>query len=146
MKHGLTYQAAVRVARRARRDQPRLRLPVTYSQRTAHERDETFVPAYDKEREKIVVSILTSIERRQVRGLTDDNVTRIVAEWAGPLAKFVVVGGVSRPRPAANRGREAAPTTLRLAVTNSVVLMELRPRLKQLQSALKPTGITEVKL
>lgn len=94
--------------------------------------------------EHIVTKIIGGLEKNIRRGCTDDNVTAIVNQWAGPLAKFVVTEGRASARPSAGRSRGSV--TLRLRVTNSAVLMELRPRLKQLQAALKATGIEEVRL
>ena len=153
MKHGLTAGAAYRVANRARRNTPRLRLPLTYSQRHGEELGAPVLPQYDKERETILLKLVGAIERQTNRGQTDDNVTRIVAEWAGPLAKYVTLSSVGRAGPARRNGRtdgavshRALPTTLRLTVTHSAVSMELRGRLPALKEALKPTGITEVRL
>jgi hypothetical protein len=143
MKRGLKYGAAIRIAIRARRHEPRLRLPVTYSQRHAEELGTPVTVDYDKEREMILLKLIGAVERQTTRGVTDDNITRIVAGWAGPLAKFVVVDGKSRPKTQVSGFKSSA---LRLCITNNTVLMELRPRLKQLQEALKPTGITEVRL
>ena len=92
--------------------------------------------------EHIVTKIIAGLEKNIRHGRTDDNITAIIQQWAGPLAKYVVVGGLSKP----DRSRMKSAPTLRLQITHSAVLMELRPRLKQLQEALKPTGITEVKL
>ena len=162
MKRGLKYGAAVRVAIRARRLEPRLRLPVTYSQRHADELGTPVAVNYDKEREKILLKIMERLEPPQRRGLTADNVTAIIQQWAGPLAKHVrvdkvalvrgvpVVGGVSNPDRSGEKSRlKTAPTktkTLRLVITNNTVLMELRGRLPALKAALKGTGIEEVRL
>jgi hypothetical protein len=143
MKRGLKYGAAVRVAIRARRLEPRLRLPVTYSQRHADELGTPVAVNYDKEREMILLKLIGAVERQTKRGVTDDNITRIVAGWAGPLAKFVVVDGKSRPKTQVSGFKSSA---LRLCITNNTVLMELRGRLPALKAALKGTGIEEVKL
>lgn len=150
MKPGLKYGAAIRTAIRARRQEPRLRLPVTYSQRHADELGTPVAVDYNKEREMILLKLIGAVERQTTRGVTDENVTRIVAEWAGPLAKHVVVGGLSKPDRSRQKSRmQSAPTktkTLRLTVTNGAVLMELRGRLPALKAALKGTGIEEVRL
>jgi hypothetical protein len=164
MKHGLTAGAAYRVANRARRNTPRLRLPLTYSQRhgadlvpplrartdleletpsrVASEKLPVVTPNYDLERETILLKLVGALERDQRHGRTDDNITAIVKEWAGPLAKYVVVGGLSKP----DRSRMKSAPTLRLQSTHSAVIMELRGRLPALKAALKPTGIEEVRL
>jgi hypothetical protein len=142
MKHGLTAGAAYRMANRARRNTPRLRLPLTYSQRHGEELGAPVLPQYDKERETILLKLVGALERDQRHGRTDDNITAIVKEWAGPLAKYVVVGGLSKP----DRSRMKSAPTLRLQSTHSAVIMELRGRLPALKAALKPTGIEEVRL
>jgi hypothetical protein len=42
----------------------------------------------------LVLRIMSGIEKNIRRGLTDDNVTRIVAEWAGPVGKLLRVESV----------------------------------------------------
>jgi hypothetical protein len=92
--------------------------------------------------EHIVTKIIAGLEKNIRHGCTDEGVTRIVAEWAGPLAKYVVVGGLSKP----DRSRIQSAPTLRLQITHSAVIMELRGRLPALKLALKGTGIEEVRL
>jgi hypothetical protein len=87
--------------------------------------------------EHIVTKIIAGIEKNIRHGCTDDNVTRLVAEWAGPVGKLLRVEGVVT---------RAGKKTLHLAATHSAVIMELRGRLPALKAALKPTGIEEVKL
>jgi hypothetical protein len=97
--------------------------------------------------EHIVTKIIAGLEKNIRHGCTDDNVTRIVAEWAGPLHAHVRVEGVRSQKTgieSARSGHAIRSKSLRLTVTNAAVLMELRPRLKQLQEALKPTGIDRV--
>jgi hypothetical protein len=102
--------------------------------------------------EHIVTKIIAGLEKNIRHGCTDEGVTRIVHEWAGPLAKYVVVGGLSKPdrsrmKPSpTRRGSPQSAPTLRLQITHSAVIMELRGRLPALKAALKPTGITEVRL
>jgi hypothetical protein len=87
--------------------------------------------------EHIVTKIIAGLEKNIRHGCTDDNVTRLVAEWAGPVGKLLRVEGVVT---------RAGKKTLRLAATHSAVIMELRGRLPALKAALKGTGIAEVRL
>jgi len=84
--------------------------------------------------EHLVVKIIAPLERAQAAGRTEDNLAPIVAQWAGPLAKWLKIERLSKTR------------TLRLSAANPALIHALRPRLPELLAALKPTGITEVKL
>ena len=92
--------------------------------------------------EHIVTKIIAGLEKNIRRGCTDDNVTAIVNQWAGPLAKYVVVSGKSRLKTAPTKNT----VVLRLNIISSTVQMELSRRLPALKEALKPTGIEEVRL
>ena len=103
--------------------------------------------------EHIVTKIIAGLEKNIRHGCTDDNITAIIQQWAGPLAKYVTLSSVGRAGPARRNGRtdgavshRALPTTLRLVCTHSAVIMELRSRLPALKEALKGTGIEEVRL
>jgi hypothetical protein len=90
--------------------------------------------------EHIVTKIIAGIEKNIRHGCTSDNFAQIVSEWAGPrLAPFVKVATVSGQRAAKGK-------TLKLEIQFGAAAMELRPRLKQLQEALKSTGIERVTL
>jgi len=117
-------------------------------------------PAKRRQRDRLegiqrhVLKIIGSLEKNQRAGRSADNLDPIVAEWAGPLAKYVTVsvrtvGGGFRPRPGmGHRDRKVAPTKhiLQLHVANRAVAMELRPRVPALLARLKENGITEIKL
>ena len=92
--------------------------------------------------EHIVTKIIAGLEKNIRHGCTDDNITAIIQQWAGPLAKFVVVSGKSRLKTAPTKNT----VVLRLNIISSTVQMELSRRLPALKAALKGTGIEEVRL
>jgi hypothetical protein len=85
--------------------------------------------------EHIVCKIIGGLEKNIRHGCTDEQVTAIVNQWAGKLSGQLSAVSYQRKT-----------KTLRLHAKHPAIIMELRPRLKQLQEALKPTGITEVRL
>ncbi len=92
--------------------------------------------------EHIVTKIIAGLEKNIRHGCTDDNITAIIQQWAGPLAKYVVVSGKSRLKTAPTKNT----VVLRLNIISSTVQMELSRRLPALKEALKGTGIEEVRL
>jgi hypothetical protein len=86
--------------------------------------------------ESLVCRVLAPFDRAEAKGRTEDQLAAIVAAWAGPLAKWIQI----------DPSRGAKARTLRLQAANPALIQTLRPRVPELVAALKPTGITEVRL
>jgi hypothetical protein len=86
--------------------------------------------------EHLVGKIVAPFDRAATAGRTEERLAEIVAQWAGPLAKWIHVD--------ACRGSKAR--TLKLRADNPALIQTLRPRLPELIEALKDTGISQVKM
>lgn len=87
--------------------------------------------------QRVILGLMTPIEARQRRGVSEDNLGAVVAQWAGSLARWVKPGRVVK------RGQVSV---LQLQLSNPGVGQALRPKLPELQAALAKTGIAEVRL
>jgi hypothetical protein len=85
----------------------------------------------------IVTGLLRPLEANVRKGRTEENLGAIVAQWAGPMAKWIAIG---------REIKRGSTRTLQLDLANPAVRMTLRPRLPELVAALKETGISEVRL
>jgi hypothetical protein len=88
--------------------------------------------------EHLVCKILAPLERAQAAGRTEENLAPIVAQWAGPLAKWVQIERL--------KTQGAGPRTLHIRCANPALIHALRPRLPELINQLTAAGVTQVKL